>query len=397
LAFAPREESILIRTRWVIPLVFGVLLAGVSCSKSDRRNPNPLTPSPLPADLGLVTVETGFSAPVFMTSPPGDDRLFVVEQTGTIRIIKNGSTLATPFLDVSGLIAAGYEQGLLSMAFRPDYASSGRFYLFYVDGGGDIRIARYHVSADPDVADPTADEIVLTIEHSQYGNHNGGLLLFGPDGKLYVGVGDGGAGGDPYDTGQNPNDMLGCLLRIDVSGASGWSVPAGNPIAGNPVWCWGLRNPWRFSFDRGTGDLYVADVGQDLWEEVNVAPAAGGRGAGANFGWDIMEGAHCYNSATCDPQGKVLPVVEHAHSASVSAIIGGYVYRGDAIPGLRGHYLYADNAGTWLRSFRYANGQATEQKLWGLTLPAAPLSFAEDRRGEIYVLTGDGRVSRIVP
>ena len=254
---------------------------------------------PLPGMLQLVD---NFDNPVYLTSPPGDSaRLFVVEQPGRIVVRRNDTTLARAFLDIRGRITYGGEQGLLSVAFDPDFATNHRFFVYFVRNG-DLRIVRYSAAAsDPDSADEATADTILKIAHPGQSNHNGGQLQFGPDGKLWIGTGDGGGGGDPAGNGQNKHALLGKLLRLDVSGASGYTIPADNPFAtdtsGAPeIWSYGLRNPWRFSFDRQTGDLYIADVGQNQWEEVDVAVTAVQRGRGANYGWNIMEGTHCYPS-----------------------------------------------------------------------------------------------------
>jgi glucose/arabinose dehydrogenase len=252
-------------------------------------------------------------------------------------------------------------------------------------------------TTDPDVAVGTSDETILTISHSYDEHHNGGQLQFGPDGMLYLSVGDGGGSGDPLDSGQDPSDMLGNILRINVSGASGYTIPIGNPFANNPVWSYGLRNPWRFSFDRSNGDLYIGDVGQGLREEIDVAPNSAGRGKGANFGWSIMEGNSCYEASSCDPSGLILPVVDYSHANNNTAVIGGYVYRGNDIPGIRGRYFYSDLTGRWLHSFVYAGGRATDPIDWNLTLPDGALSFGEDGHGELYVMTDGGQVFRLSP
>jgi len=288
----------------------------------------------------------------------------------------------------------------LSMAFHPQYASNGRFYVYFTDPNGDIRVVRYLVSADSDVADATSGDTVLAVPHPVNDNHNGGQLQFGPDGFLYAGLGDGGGGGDPDTNGQNAHRLLGKLLRVDVSGASGYTVPPTNPfangVAGAPeVWAWGLRNPWRYTFDRQTGDLYIADVGQDQWEEVDVAAA--GSAGGVNYGWNIMEGKHCYNASTCNMTGLTLPVLEYSH-ASGCAIVGGYVYRGSAVPALAGRYLYSDNCTSFVKSFRYTAGLATELKDYSADVGSLSgvSSFGQDARGELYVLTLGGAVYRIV-
>lgn len=380
--------------------VVALALLGIvpACSKKD--SPGPTAPNvPPPTSLTLHPVAGGFDNPVYLVSPPGDNhRMFIVEKGGAIRIIKDGTTLATPFLDITGQVATGFEQGLLSMAFRPDYATSGRFYIVYTQAGtGDIQLERWHVSSNPDVAAATKDETVLTIEHSFDEFHNGGLLAFGPDGMLYLGVGDGGGSGDPLDTGQDPSDMLGSILRIDVRGSgSGYAVPPDNPF-GNAVWCYGLRNPWRYSFDRETGDLYIGDVGQGLREEVDVATNRSGRGRGLNFGWSIMEGTTCFEATTCNPAGLTMPVLDYPHTDGNTCVIGGYVYRGSDVPGLRGRYFYTDLSGGWIRSFVYANGQATDPIDWNIVPPDGPLSWGEDARGELYLLTDGGLVYRLAP
>src|SRR5581483_540957 len=231
-----------------------------------------------------------------------------------------------------------------------------------------------------------------------YPNHNGGLVRFGPDGKLYIGLGDGGSGGDPENRAQNPDSLLGKLLRLDVDAGDPYAIPPDNPFArggGAPeVWALGLRNPWRFAFDRASGLLYIADVGQDAWEEVDVAPAAR---SGANYGWRLMEGAHCYHPDPCSPAGLVPPALEYSH-AEGCAVVGGAVYRGTRYPALAGQYFYADLCGGWVRSFTYANGAVTGETRWTLDAPlAAPLSFGEDARGELYVLSGAGTVYHLAP
>ena len=334
-----------------------------------------------------------------MTSPPGDTlRLFVVEQAGRVRILKNDTTQATPFLDLRTKISAGGERGLLSIAFHPEYASNGRFYVYFTTTNGDIRVVRYNVSGDPNVANEASADTVIAIPHPMYSNHNGGQLQFGPDGKLYAATGDGGGGGDPFENAQNLSSLLGKLLRLDVDGASGYVNPADNPFS-SEVWAYGLRNPWRFSFDRNTGDLYIADVGQGAWEEVDVSPASGGSGKGANYGWDDMEGAHCFEPMTgCEQSGRILPVLEYGHSGGACTIIGGYVYRGTRIPALAEHYLYADYCAGFVRSFRFAGGAATDQRDWTTQLSPGTLirSFGEDVRGELYIMT-QSALYRIVP
>jgi len=349
----------------------------------------------------LQLVGSGFSSPLYLTSPPGDAaRLFIVEQTGAIRIIKDGSILPTPFLDLSDRIVAGGEQGLLGLAFYPDYAVTGRFIVHYTDPAGDTHLSIFQVTADPDIADPASEQVILTADQP-YPNHNGGQVGFGPDGYLYLGLGDGGAANDPEGRAQSLSDLLGSILRLDVSSGTTYTVPADNPFVGQAgaqpeVWSYGLRNPWRFSFDRATGDLYIADVGQDQYEEVDVAPSATGTGKGLNFGWDIMEGAHCLGGGQCDQTGLTLPDLEYNHRLGCS-ITGGYVYRGSAIPDLQGMYFFADYCRGWVRSFRYAAGAATELTDWPSLRPGTPvLSFGEDAAGELYVLSASGDVSKVI-
>jgi glucose/arabinose dehydrogenase len=357
-----------------------------------------------PGALGLVLQETvtGLSAPLFLTAPEGDPRLFIVEQAGAIRIVQNGTLLATPFLDISARVTAGGESGLLSVAFDPQYAVSGLFFIYFTDLNGDIAIERLKVSAgDPNLADP-APLRVLTIAHRDFANHNGGLVSFGIDGFLYIGTGDGGGGGDTLGNGQNLNTLLGKLLRIDVSNSSAgqpYAIPPLNPFAGQAgrrgeIWAYGLRNPWRYAFDAATGFLYIADVGQDRIEEVNVAAAAT---AGLNYGWNITEGSLCFPGDPCDKQGLTLPVLEYAHDASGGcSITGGRVYHGSAIPELQGRYFYSDFCSGWLRSFVYINGTAAEQTDWNITNVGQIFSFGEDAQKELYMLASTGKVYRIV-
>ncbi|HEU4881560.1 MAG TPA: PQQ-dependent sugar dehydrogenase [Longimicrobium sp.] len=374
-----------------IPLALLVVAAACSSGPSDGGPPAGET------SIRLQLVVQGLASPVHLTAPANDARLFIVEQPGRIRIVQNGALLPTPFLDISAKVTAGGERGLLSVAFHPQYASNGTFFVNYTDTRGDTRIERYRVSADPNRADPATAELVLTVAQP-YSNHNGGLAAFGPDGKLYIGMGDGGGGGDPDETGQDPLRMLGKLLRIDVDAARPYAIPANNPYAGgtNPlpeIWASGLRNPWRFSWDRTANLLYVADVGQNRLEEIDVVPAAQG---GVNYGWDEMEGSDCFEPSTgCNQTGKVQPVAEYTHSDGCS-ITGGFVYRGQDIPALRGVYFYADYCQGWIRSFRYANGAATDARSWEVENVGSISSFGEDARGELYVVSHGGAVYKIV-
>jgi hypothetical protein len=357
-----------------------------------------VTVTAAPVTLGLDTVVTGLSEPMLVTAPTGDlARLFVVEKTGAIRIINNGTLLGTPFLDLSDSINNGGEQGLLGLAFDPNYAANGRFYVSYTaqrpapDTGGRSVLARYQVSANPDLADAASGFTLLTV-NQPYSNHNGGMIAFGPDGFLYYGLGDGGLANDPLGTGQDRSDLLGSLLRLDVSGAGAYTIPPGNPYAGSltfreELWNYGLRNPWRWSFDRQTGDLYIGDVGQGTREEVNVAAASSP--GGENYGWKIMEGLICRPPTTgCNQTGLTLPVLDYPHTDGACSVTGGYVYRGSAIPSLQGHYLYADYCAGWVRSFRWQNGQAADQTDRPELSPGQWItSFGEDAAREVYIMT----------
>lgn len=358
----------------------------------------------LPQGMGvrLTEVATGLSVPLYLDAPPGDpSRLFIVEKTGTIRIVKDGALVPTPFLNLSDQVSGGYEQGLLGLAFDPDYAATGQFVVHYTDPAGDTRLSLFEVSGDPDVANGATEQVLLSVDQP-HSNHNGGQVAFGPDGLLYLGLGDGGGSGDPDGRGQDLSDLLGSILRIDVRSATPYAVPPENPFLGVPgasseVWSYGLRNPWRFSFDRATGDLYIADVGETRYEEINVAPASEGGGRGKNYGWSLMEGAHCFRSSGCDQSGLVLPTLEYGHDQGCT-VIGGYVYRGGAIPSLQGHYLFGDLCGRWVRSFRLSGGAAAELTEWpALRAPAGITSFGQDAAGELYILTEDGSVLKIVP
>jgi glucose/arabinose dehydrogenase len=342
-------------------------------------------------------VTGGLDQPLGVTAPAdGSGRLFVIERTGRIRIVQGGVLQAQPFLDVSSLVTTkGSEQGLLGLAFHPRYAENGRFYVNYTDTNGDTVVARYQVSADPNVADPTTATQVL-FQQQPYANHNGGNLVFGPDGYLWIGLGDGGSGGDPQDRAQNVQTWLGKLLRIDVDSGELYVSPADNLAAANPdawpeIWAYGLRNPWRFSFDRATNDLYIGDVGQNAYEEIDFVPA--GTGAGLNFGWNRMEGAHCYNSPTCDPAPYVLPVAEYAHSEGCS-ITGGFVYRGSAYPRMDGAYLSSDYcSGTIWALTRSPDGSWANTVV--LRSKANVSSFGEDEAGELYLTDLQGTLYRV--
>jgi glucose/arabinose dehydrogenase len=369
------------------------LLALVACSGGTGAIQDPPAGD---APVRLEEVASGLDAPVYLTAPAGDPRLFVVEQPGRIRIVKDGRLLPTPFLDLTDRVRSGGERGLLSVAFHPDYARNGRLFVYYTDRNGDTRVERYTVTADPDRADPASAQPILSVEQP-YANHNGGLVVFGPDGKLYVGLGDGGSGGDPHGNGQDLGTMLGKILRIDVDAGDPYAVPQDNPFVGRAgarpeIWAYGLRNPWRFAFDHSAGLLYIADVGQNEWEEIDVAPADRG---GLNYGWNTMEGSHCFRSSSCARNGLTAPVVEYPHSEGCS-VTGGYVYRGRRAPSLAGRYVYGDYCQVWVRTLRRSTSGDPEQQTLALGDVGSILSFGEDSAGELYLLSSNGKVYRLV-
>jgi glucose/arabinose dehydrogenase len=383
----------------------------VGCSSEDSPTPPSTTPSASCAagapvsgtpNLSTVLVARGLQDPLDLQVPAGDRaRLFVVEQGGRIRIVRNGAVVSPPFLDISGRIRSGGEQGLLGLAFHPQYAQNGRFFVNYTDRNGDTHIAEFRVSSNPDVADPGSERQLLFV-NQPFDNHNGGAVAFGNDGLLYIGLGDGGSGGDPQGNGQSLTTLLGKILRIDVNQGSPYGIPADNPFASRTgareVWSFGLRNPWRFSFDRATGDLYIGDVGQGAREEVDVGLAA--RRGGENWGWNVMEGSRCFRPASgCSTGGLDLPVAEYDHGSGCS-ITGGVVYRGCRLPGYAGTYFYADYCSALVRSFRLEGGRAVDARDWTSTLGRGldnPTSFGVDADGEAYIVDGDGEIYRIVP
>ncbi len=350
----------------------------------------------------FAIVASGFASPVFVTHAK-DDRLFVVEQGGLIKIIKNGRVLTQPFLDISAISQCCTEEGLLGLAFEPDYATTRRFYVYYTDNNGDQVIARY-LSDGADDADEQSAVIVLTIPHPNNGNHNGGWIGFGPDNLLYAGVGDGGGGGDPDCAGENPAELRGKILRLDVVGQATYASPPSNifmPSASQQrpeVFAAGLRNPWRNSFDRVNGDLWIADVGQSEWEEVNRLPS--GSAAGANFGWSRFEGTHAYSNNCSNRTGKTetLPIYDYPHgSAGGNSVTGGYVYRGSRYPEIAGNYYFADFSTRRLwASYRPAQSSPYQTVVVTNDIGFTPSSFGEDANGELLAVDYEGSVRRLI-
>ncbi len=386
------------RPPWTKALSLICAAAASGCG-SQFENETPDPPDG-PEPVSLEAVATGLAFPLYLTSPEGDPRLFIVEKGGIIRIVKTGALLPTAFLDISARVSTGSEQGLLGLAFDPAYATNGRFVVNYTDLAGDTRVSAFRVSADPDLADAASETLILSVDQP-FPNHNGGQVLYGPDDHLYIMLGDGGSAGDPGGRGQSLTDLLGSILRIDPQDAGGYTVPADNPFVGTAgalpeIWSYGLRNPWRVAFDPANGDLYIADVGQGEWEEVNIAIAAAGAGRGLNFGWKVMEGPECFEASSCDQDDLELPVLAYGHDAGCS-ISGGFVYRGAAIPALQGHYFYSDFCSGWVRSFRYENGEAVDQFQWPTLAPGGNVpGFGRDAAGELYVMSAGGSVFKIV-
>jgi glucose/arabinose dehydrogenase len=397
-----------------------LLLAVILLASCDHGGGTPGGVPPPPVGgftLSLVLFASGFTDPIGVYHAGGaDDRLFVVEQAGLIRIVRpNGSVDAAPFLDLTGRVEFdGGEAGLLGMAFHPDYLTTGYVYVNYTALVGmqlETRISRFSVTVDPDVADPASEEILLTVDQP-YSNHNAGDLHFGPDGNLYIPLGDGGSGGDPGNRAQNDALLLGKVLRIDVDSRSGtaadcvgagngdYTIPPTNPLvdgiggACDEIWAKGLRNPWRSSFDRATGDLYLADVGQGDWEEIDVQPA--GDPGGENYGWHCYEGTHIYTA--CGPiSNYVGPVYEYSHAAGDCSVIGGYVYHGSLFPLMTGHYVMTDLCtGTFRDLAPDGIGGWTSTVHDELPSTFGYVSFGEDAAGELYVVQiGNGTLFRV--
>jgi glucose/arabinose dehydrogenase len=354
--------------------------------------------APTDAHIQLVLRASNLSNPVFVTSArDGTGRLFIVEQTGKIKIYVNGAVQSTPFLSIGSQVSKGYEQGLLGLAFHPNFTSNRKLYVNFTDVNGDTVVREYKASStNPNVVSTSTARTILKV-YQPYDNHNGGMLAFGPDGYLYIGMGDGGDGGDPGNRAQRKNTLLGKMLRINVntrSGSKAYGIPKSNPYVGkaglNEIYQRGLRNPWRFSFDRSTGRLWIGDVGQERYEEIDR-----GGGAGTNWGWRQMEGYHCYNpSSGCNTSGKAKPVLNYTHANGRCAVTGGYVYRGSAIPALKGWYVFADYCSGEIWTIR-ANAGAHATKTLLRNTSHQISSFGESAGGELYVVTLGGTIYRI--
>ena len=390
------------------------LTALVACGGDSGSSPTP-GPSPSPTAAACVAgapvtgipaltarlVVSGLRNPLDLQSVPSDaERLYVVEQGGRIRVVRNDQLQAAAFLDVSGRISTGGERGLLGLAFHPQFATNRRFFLNYTNPAGDTHIAEFRATS-ADAADPGSERVLLVVSQP-FANHNGGGLAFDNSGRLLIALGDGGSGGDPQNNGQRLDTLLGKIARIDVNAGAPYALPADNPFlttagARGEIWAYGLRNPFKIAIDRPTGDLYIGDVGQNRIEEIDVGLAA--RRGGENYGWRITEGTQCFNPASgCDRSGLTPPIYEYSHSEGCS-VTGGVVYRGCRVPELAGTYFFGDYCSGLVRSFRFANGQIGELRDWTSSTRGvnAPTSFGLDAAGEVYVVDYDGEVYRLEP
>ncbi len=389
--------------RWVAFFLLLLTLRSVSGQESDGNHSDSSDGAPLAASIQLRQIATGFHRPLYAThAGDGSGRLFIVEQVGKIWILQNGMLQAQPFLNIEDLISSGAlrqsfsEQGLLGLAFHPDYQENGAFFVNYTDKEGSTVVARYQVNlGDANVADPASGQIIFQLPQP-YANHNGGHIEFGPNGYLYIALGDGGAANDPLGAGQNRQLLLGSILRIDVDSAKPYAIPPDNPYIDNEagrdeIWSYGWRNPWRFSFDRETGDMYIADVGQNAWEEINMEPA--GSMGGKNYGWNVLEGNHIF--AGGDALNSVPPIFEYSHSFGCS-VTGGVIYRGAAIPDLQAVYLFGDwCSGRIWGAWRDGDLNWQTAEFMNTQFPVS--SFGEDEAGEVYVIDYEGTVYRFDP
>ncbi len=374
---------------------------------SKEETPSEVSPTSLPEasipNSGYYTwrlVADGLNQPVDLVHA-GDntDRIFVVEKRGVIWVFQDDIKLGEPFLDIRGRIESGdYERGLLGLAFHPNYAENGFFYVNYTDKEGDTTVSRFQVTSDPNLANSDSEFIILQVDQP-YANHNGGDLAFGPDGYIYIGLGDGGSGGDPQGNAQNYLTLLGKMLRIDVNVDEGipYAIPSDNPFVAfssrlGQIWASGLRNPWRYSFDRLTGDLYIGDVGQNQWEEINLLPA--GSLGGVNFGWNYFEGFHSYEGSPTEGTTLIDPILEYDHSGGSCSVTGGYVYRGESLPEWFGVYIYGDFcSGLVWGAVQQADGSWQSELLF--TSPYLISSFGEDEDGELYLVDLNGAIYRL--
>lgn len=378
--------------RWSITLLLAVLMAATVALVNARANPSSLlTAEQMAVSIELVTSDVN-GAIGLANAGDGSDRLFIIEQPGRIKIWDGTQVLGTPFLDVSGLVTSGGERGLLGLAFHPDYATNGLFYINYTDNSSaDTVVAEYQANPpSSNTADPTSARILIEIDQP-FSNHNGGHLAFGPDGYLYIGMGDGGSAGDPNNYAQNLQSLLGKMLRIDPNNANTsdglpYDIPADNPFVGDAtardeIWAYGLRNPWRFSFDRATGALIIGDVGQNEFEEIDLQlPSSPG---GENYGWRLMEGFECFNPQVgCNDGSLTLPVFQYPHVDGNCSVTGGYRYQGAAFPQARGYYLFADYCSGRIWAANYVDGQGSVIE-W-MNTPYTITSFGEDEAGELY-------------
>ena len=373
---------------WKITLLLGLLLLAACASSANAQTGTEIELEPTTSNLSQPTSVTH--------AGDGSERLFVTQKGGELVVLEGGEVLSQPFLDLSDIVTTNSERGLLDVAFHPNYEENGRFFVHYSDASGDTVISEYSVSDDPSVADAASERVLLTAPQP-YSNHNGGELAFGPDGYLYIGLGDGGSGGDPENNGQDLSTLLGAILRIDVDNGDPYGVPQDNPFVDDEsarpeIWAYGLRNPWRFSFDRETGALFIGDVGQNAYEEIDFQSASSA--GGENYGWNPTEGAHCYVSG-CELEPYTLPILEYSHaSGEGSSITGGYRYRGEAAPSLAGVYLFGDfGSGNLWGATQGEDGAWSSEKL--LETGQNLVAFGEDEAGEVYVADFSGTLYRI--
>ncbi len=388
----------------------GVPQCGASTDCNSNNVPDDCESFPDAPLASVLVASSNVSEPVYVAAPRGDTRLWIVQKGGRLKILSGGTVLPTPYLDISLLISTDTEQGLLGLAFDPNFNSNARFYIYYTNTAGSIVIARYRATGGnpaSNTADPASAVVLKTIAHPNFVNHNGGCLQFGPDGFLYAGIGDGG-GNDPDNRAQDPNSLLGKMIRLNVNNPPTY-IPASNPFVGpgaplDEIWSFGWRNPWRFGIDRLTGGIYVGDVGQSAHEEIDFEPAATG---GRNYGWRCMEGISCtgMSGCTCNSPTLTLPILDIPQTTGACAVIGGHVYRGCAIPGLQGTYFYSDLCGDYIKSFRYSPSTGITEHV-DRTTELTPdqgaiqsiVSFGQDGFGELYYcsLANGGTVYKII-